>query len=111
MAALEARDSYTGHHVRDVVDLAIRVATRLGLREDEIQQTECVALLHDIGKVAIPDTVLHKAGPLDAAEWALLRRHTIVGAEIVSGTGSLAHLRAAVRATHERSARPGTRTG
>ncbi len=61
-----------------------------------------VGLLHDIGKIGIPDSILQKPGTLDAAEWKLMRQHPVVGAKIVGGTESLAHLASMVRAEHER---------
>lgn len=69
LAALEARDAYTGEHSRTVVELAGAVARDLGLSSVESQQIEQVALLHDLGKVGVPDAVLQKRGPLTPLEW------------------------------------------
>ena len=102
LAAIEARDAYTGEHSRSVVDLSVRVAEELKLASREIEQLEQVALLHDVGKVAIPDTVLQKRGPLTAAEFELVRTHPVVGARIVSSVSDLAHLAPAIRSGHER---------
>ncbi len=102
VAALEARDRYTGSHSRTVVALARRVAQRLGFDGDEIDEIAQVALLHDVGKVAIPDAVLQKPGALTTAEWELMREHPGVGARVVGSIPELAHLAAAIRAEHER---------
>ena len=102
LAALEARDFYTGEHSKQVVALASGVARRLGLDESATRDVEQVALLHDIGKVGIPDAILQKQGPLDDQEWQLMRQHPIVGERIIAGTPGLSHLAPAVRAEHER---------
>ena len=102
LSALEARDGYTGEHSQAVVRLSSRVARRLGLPEDEVAAVEQVALLHDIGKLGVPDAILRKPGPLDDAEWALMAEHPVIGARIVSSLESVAHLAPAIRAEHER---------
>lgn len=102
VAALEARDHYTGEHSRGVVELATSVAVRLGRSEEEVAAIEQVAILHDIGKVAIPDSILLKPSPLTDAEWMLMRQHPAVGERIVASTETLAHLAPAIRAEHER---------
>jgi HD-GYP domain-containing protein (c-di-GMP phosphodiesterase class II) len=102
LVALEARDFYTGEHSKKVVELASTVARRLGLDEDEISDVEQVALLHDVGKVGIPDAILQKQGPLEEQEWELMRQHPIVGERIIVGTPGLSHLAPAMRAEHER---------
>ncbi|HEV2062411.1 MAG TPA: diguanylate cyclase [Solirubrobacteraceae bacterium] len=102
LAALEARDDYTGQHSESVVELASLVARSLGLSARETRSVEHVALLHDVGKVGIPDHVLQKRGPLDAEEWKLMRRHPVIGERIVAAIPPLAHLASAIRAEHER---------
>ncbi|HEV2076064.1 MAG TPA: HD domain-containing phosphohydrolase, partial [Thermoleophilaceae bacterium] len=102
VAALEARDHYTGEHSRTVVRLATTVGERLGLSAEELAEVEQVAILHDVGKVGIPDAVLQKRGPLTPEEWELMRHHPVVGERVVGSTESLAHLGPAVRAEHER---------
>lgn len=101
LVALQARDFYTGAHSKQVVELAAAVALRLGLDTDTTRDVEHVALLHDIGKVGIPDAILQKQGPLDDDEWALMRQHPIVGEHIIAGTPGLSHLAPAIRAEHE----------
>ncbi|MBV9817207.1 MAG: PAS domain S-box protein [Solirubrobacterales bacterium] len=102
LVALEARDFYTGEHSREVVTLATAVSKRLGLEPNAIRDVEQVSLLHDIGKVGIPDAVLQKQGPLDEQEWQLMRQHPIVGEHIIAGIPALSHLALAMRAEHER---------
>lgn len=102
LAALEARDGYTGEHSRAVVGLSLAVARRLGLSEGEVTDIEQAALLHDVGKIGVPDSVLNKPGPLDGGERALMREHPVIGERIVASTEGLAHLAPLVRAEHER---------
>ncbi|CAA9459846.1 MAG: metal dependent phosphohydrolase [uncultured Rubrobacteraceae bacterium] len=102
LAALEARDGYTGEHSRAVVGLSVAVARRLGLPEEEVADVEQVALLHDVGKIGVPDSVLNKPGPLEAGERALMREHPAIGERIVASIEGLAHLAPFVRAEHER---------
>jgi PAS domain S-box-containing protein len=101
LVALQARDFYTSAHSQQVVEFASAVARRLGLAQDAIRDIEQVALLHDIGKVGIPDAILQKQGPLDDQEWELMRQHPIVGEHIIAGTPGLSHLAPAIRAEHE----------
>jgi HD-GYP domain-containing protein (c-di-GMP phosphodiesterase class II) len=102
LAALELRDDYTGTHSTAVVRLAGQVARRLALPESTILEVEQVALVHDVGKIGIPDAVLRKPGPLDADDWEVMRRHPVIGAELVASVPGLAHLALAVRGEHER---------
>ncbi len=100
--ALLERDRYTGEHSESVVELATRVARGLGLDEVEIQRVRAAALLHDIGKVAIPDEILNKPGPLDDQQWRLMREHPVIGERIlraIPGMGGVARI---VRHEHER---------
>ena len=102
LAAIDARDHYTGDHSKSVVQLSSQVARRLDLSTRQIAETEQVALLHDVGKVAVPDEILQKPGPLDDHERAVIEEHPVVGAKIVRSIAGLAHLAPAIRAGHER---------
>ena len=102
LAALEGRDEYTGDHSHAVVELALAVARRLGIEGAQLEAVEQVALLHDLGKVGIPDAILRKPGPLTEEEWEIMRTHPGVGAEIIGRLETLAHLEPAIRAEHER---------
>ncbi len=102
LAALEARDGYTGDHSQAVVELSVAIATQLGLTGPELLDVENAALLHDIGKIGVPDAILHKPGKLSEAEWEIMRRHPAISEQIVASMDSLAHLAPIVRAEHER---------
>ena len=100
---LESDDEYTGHHTEDVVDLSVRVAERMGVSEEIRRETELGALLHDIGKIHIPDAIINKPGPLDDAEWAIMKTHTIEGQRMLDQVGGLlTSVGLVVRASHER---------
>jgi HD-GYP domain-containing protein (c-di-GMP phosphodiesterase class II) len=102
LEALEARDPGTARHTRGVLDLAERVAIRMGISDEGVAEVGQVAGLHDIGKLTTPDCILHKSGPLDEGELIVMRAHTVLGGELLSRIPSLAHLERAVRASHER---------
>jgi putative nucleotidyltransferase with HDIG domain len=102
LAAVEARDGYTGEHSKTVVELAVEVARTLGLPEDEIRIVRVASLLHDVGKVAIPDSILNKPGTLDEEERKAMEHHVEVGSRMVSEVKGLAHLAPIIGATHER---------
>ncbi len=100
---LEEDDEYTGHHTEDVVELAVKVADEMGLDEDARRETEMGALLHDIGKIAVPDEIINKPGPLSDEEWAVMRTHTVVGERMLQQVGGLlSSVGRVVRASHER---------
>jgi HD-GYP domain-containing protein (c-di-GMP phosphodiesterase class II) len=99
---VEADDAYTGSHSRHVVDLVVAVAEDMGLNESERRDAEFVALLHDVGKIRIPASIINKPGPLDAEERALMETHTIVGEEMLDRVGGmLGHVGRLVRSCHE----------
>jgi HD domain-containing protein/GAF domain-containing protein len=102
LRAVEARDSYTGGHSRAVVGHATSVADLLGVVSDARAEVKNVALLHDIGKISVPDAILLKEGPLDEHEWAVMRHHPIASEQLVAGVPGLRHLAPLVRAEHER---------
>ena len=101
LSALAERDSELGVHLGGVAELASATAIRLGVPEEEIEALTQTALLHDVGKVAIPDEILSKAGPLDESEWVFMKQHTIIGERIISAAPALAAVARLVRATHE----------
>jgi len=84
---LEARDEYTRGHSERVMQVACLVAEELGVRPDSIESLRNAALLHDIGKIGVPDSILRKAGKLTAEEWETMRRHPIVSEEICRPLG------------------------
>ncbi len=101
-AAIDARDNYTLSHSRDVVDLACAVAGRLGLSRSETANVRDGAMLHDVGKVAIPNEILYKNGPLDDSEWDVMRQHPVIGERILLRTPELTAIAPLVRHEHER---------
>ena len=82
-SALEERDRYTGEHSESVVDLTARVGDALAIGPREIEEIRTAALLHDIGKVGVPDEILHKPGKLDEREWEIMRQHPVIGERIL----------------------------
>jgi HD-GYP domain-containing protein (c-di-GMP phosphodiesterase class II) len=102
LASLEARDGYTADHSSEVLDLVRAVAARLDLSEHEQQVASYVGLLHDIGKIGIPNSVLNKQGPLDDAEWEIMKTHPVIGEEIVREVPGFGAVADAVRHEHER---------
>ena len=99
---VEARDNYTEKHLRRVADRAVEVARRLGISERETEGVRLGGLLHDLGKIAVPDRVLLKAGPLDRNEFALVKKHPEAGAEIVRPLRSFEAPEPVVLHHHER---------
>jgi two-component system, cell cycle response regulator len=89
-------------HLEGVADLAEATARRLGMNEDEAECVRHAAELQDVGKVAIPDAILTKPGPLDPHEWEFIRRHTLIGERIVSAAPALGAVARLVRSSHER---------
>ena len=99
---VEADDAYTGSHSRGVVELSLAVGDRLGLGFEQRRNVEFAALLHDVGKIAVPDEIINKEGPLDEAEWEVMRQHTIEGERMLKRIGGvLAEVGKIVRASHE----------
>ena len=99
---LDERDHYTAVHSAEVADLAVQIAAVLGLSQGQIERVEIAARVHDIGKVAIPDAILLKPGPLDDEEWKIMRRHPVISAELIEGLEIYAPVAQAVRHEHER---------
>jgi two-component system response regulator RpfG len=84
----EFRDEETGYHLIRMARYSRLIATALSLEPDEVQTIELAAPLHDIGKIGIPDQILLKTDRLDAAEWEIMRRHPVIGHEILKGSAS-----------------------
>jgi HD-GYP domain-containing protein (c-di-GMP phosphodiesterase class II) len=99
---LAERSAELGEHVMGVAELAGLVARELGFADHEIEDIERAGAVHDIGKIAIPDAILGKAGALDEDEWAFVRRHTLIGERILSAAPALTGVAKIVRSSHER---------
>ncbi len=102
LTMLHERDPALYEHVCAVGATALRIARHLGLNEVAARQIEHAGELHDIGKIAVPDAILHKPGGLDAEEWKFMRTQPIVGERILHAAPALAPLAALVRSSHER---------
>jgi diguanylate cyclase (GGDEF)-like protein/putative nucleotidyltransferase with HDIG domain len=85
--AVDAKDSYTRSHCETVAELCVTIASELGLEPDRVEQLRLAGLLHDVGKIGVPDTILQKPGPLTDAEYATMQTHSRLGHSIVSGAG------------------------
>jgi HD-GYP domain-containing protein (c-di-GMP phosphodiesterase class II) len=101
-AAVEAKDRYTHGHSTRVADLSTKMGLRIGLDPDTLRGLARGALLHDIGKIGVPDHVLNKPGALTADEWEWITAHPVVGWEMANRTPSLRDALAVVRHHHER---------
>jgi len=99
---LNERDSAFGTHLHGVADAAEETAIRLGIADQEVRRIRIAAELHDVGKAAIPDSILNKPGPLTAEEWDFMRTHSAIGERIVGSAPALADSADLVRAVHER---------
>ena len=102
LRAVHERSPNLGAHGGEVAELAERTARHLGLEIDMVRAVRQGAELHDIGKLAIPDTILNKPGPLDDSEWGFMRRHTLVGERILAAAPALVDVAKFVRSSHER---------
>ena len=100
--ALDARDPYTGNHSRRVSDMACMLCHYLGLSEKETQTIHIAGHLHDIGKIGIPDAILRKPGRLDDQEWAMMKDHPKIGAEILYQAAGFEEIGQIILNHHER---------
>jgi two-component system, cell cycle response regulator len=102
LQAVSEREPYLRSHFREVARLAVAVGHRLGLAGEELENLERAAELHDVGKIAVPETILRKEGPLEGSDWDFIRQHTVVGDRILSAAPALQAVAKLVRASHER---------
>ena len=101
-AALEAKDDYTAEHAQSIADMAVTVGEEIGLDERSLRDLRYGAIFHDIGKIAVPDAILHKPGRLTEAEFEIVKRHPITGEQILAPVPFLTDVRRIVRHDHER---------
>ena len=99
---LSEREPDLHAHLRGTAELALSVGRELGMEPEALDEVARAAELHDLGKIAIPDEILNKTGPLDESEWAFMRRHTIIGERILLAAPALRPVARLVRASHER---------
>ena len=102
LRTLAEREPGLLEHVEGVANLAVSVGTRLGIAGSELGELRLAAELHDVGKLAIPDAVLRKPGPLTDDEWKFIHQHTLIGQRILGGEPALNRVGEIVRSTHER---------
>jgi HD-GYP domain-containing protein (c-di-GMP phosphodiesterase class II) len=100
--AVDLRDAYTGGHSESVAGLARRVGRRLGMPGMQLRLLGLAARLHDLGKLAVPDAILQKPGPLNELEWERMRGHSVAGAEMLASVPGLEPVAPIVRWHHER---------
>ncbi len=101
-AALETRDADTHGHSERVVHFSLRLGREMGLPSDQMRALEFGALLHDIGKIGVPDAILRKPAPLTEDEWAAMREHPLLGEKIIRGIGFLEGAASVVAEHHEK---------
>ncbi|MCM8749412.1 GAF domain-containing protein [Thermomicrobiaceae bacterium CFH 74404] len=101
-ATVDAKDPYTHHHSRNVARYARLLAEAMGCSPEEIEQIELAGLLHDIGKIGVPDHILRKPGPLTPEEWERMKTHAALGADILASHPALQPIVPLVRHHHER---------
>jgi HD-GYP domain-containing protein (c-di-GMP phosphodiesterase class II) len=98
---LDERDHYTAVHSTEVADLAVKIAQEMGFSQKVIEKVDIAARVHDIGKIAVPDSILLKPGPLSAEEWVTMKRHPVISAELIEGLEIYKPVANAVRHEHE----------
>lgn len=99
---LGLKDAYTGQHSRNVTELAVAIGDAMGLQERELRELACAAVLHDIGKVAVPDAILGKPGQLTEAEYEVIKKHSAIGADVARETNIAGPIVDAIQHHHER---------
>jgi diguanylate cyclase (GGDEF)-like protein/putative nucleotidyltransferase with HDIG domain len=99
--AIDAKNHYTQGHSQKVSAYAVVIAKALGMSDPEVEEIRLAALLHDIGKVGIHETILNKSGPLDASEWETMKTHAELGAKILEPLQAMNRIRLMVRHHHE----------
>ncbi len=102
LQVLREREPDLHSHLQGVAALAVSIARQLDLTAEQLDEVARAAELHDIGKIAVPDELLHKPGPLDPSEWELMRQHTVIGDRILAAAPAMRPVAEIVRASHER---------
>jgi response regulator RpfG family c-di-GMP phosphodiesterase/signal transduction histidine kinase len=101
-SAIDAKDEYTRHHSTRVTDFSLKIAAKMGFSEKELSELELAAVLHDVGKIAVPESILNKPGRLSDEEFKLIKEHPVRGEAILSPVIELKEIGRVVRAHHER---------
>jgi putative nucleotidyltransferase with HDIG domain len=100
--AVDARDTYVENHSQRMAGVAEVICRELNFNEDQIQAVHWAALLHDIGKIGVPDEILSKPGPLNNEEWAIMMRHPEIGSQILAPVKRMSYVAPIIRAHHEK---------
>ncbi|MCH5201244.1 MAG: HD-GYP domain-containing protein [Oscillospiraceae bacterium] len=100
--ALDAKDSYSEGHSRRVAVYAAQIAEKLGFSKEDVRNVRIIALLHDIGKIGVPDSVLNKPGRLTDEEFELMKQHSVIGSEILKDIDMITGISIGARSHHER---------
>jgi putative nucleotidyltransferase with HDIG domain len=101
VSALRYRDFDTEEHGDRVAERVVKVAKKLGLAGQQLQDVEYGAVFHDIGKIAVPDSILHNTDDLTEEEWEVIKQHTVIGEQIIQSIGFLKNVARIVRHSHE----------
>jgi diguanylate cyclase (GGDEF)-like protein len=102
LRVLREREPELGEHLRSVAQLAIELGQAIHLGPEQLDEVARAAELHDIGKIAVPDSILHKGAPLNNPEWEIMRNHPVIGERILSSAPAMMPVAKLVRSTHER---------
>jgi putative two-component system response regulator len=102
VSALEAKDFYTRHHAARVTEFTLKIARRMGFGDRELDDLELAALLHDVGKIGIPENILNKPGPLTTEEYKAIKDHPVFGEGILKPVVELTQISKIVRSHHEK---------
>ena len=100
--ALDAKDSYSEGHSRRVAAYTAQIAEKLGFSKEDVKNIRIIALLHDIGKIGVPDTVLNKPGRLTDEEFAMMKQHAVIGSEILKDIDMITGIAIGAKSHHER---------
>ena len=102
LRVLREREPELDRHLRSVAQLAIELGQAIHLDAEQLDEVARAAELHDIGKIAVPDAILHKRAPLNSGEWEIMRNHPVIGERILSSAPAMTPVAKLVRSTHER---------
>jgi putative nucleotidyltransferase with HDIG domain len=100
--SIEAKDAYTGGHTERVAAVAVELARELGYESDDLEAIEIGALLHDVGKIGVPEHIIRKPGPLDEDEWKVMKHHPVISDSILAELDLHPFVRQCARSSHER---------
>src|SRR5512135_1986395 len=101
-SAIDAKDEYTRHHSTRVTEFSLKIAAKMGYSDKELGELELAAVLHDVGKIGVPESILNKPGRLTNEEFTLIKEHPVRGESILSPVIELKEIARVVRAHHER---------